>query len=635
MLAPTPEFLSLQQAIAGRFSLERELGRGGMGVVFLARDIALERPVAIKLLPPAVASQDEVRERFLREARTAASLSHPNVVPIHLVEQHGDLVFFVMQFVDGETLGQRVRRGGPLTSLQATRLLQEVAWALAYAHSRGVVHRDVKPDNILIDKDSGRAMVTDFGIARVAGTLTMSGAGEMVGTANYMSPEQATGAEVDGRSDLFSLGVTMYFALTDTLPFDGPHLPAIVHSIVHNEVTPIAAARPDLPAALGNAIDRCLRKEAAARFASGEELAVAISHTPAGVQLAPELRYLIKATEGLSGAAGWASVGMLLLPDLVRNLSEREDILGVTVFIGIFAVPLILTAADTFRTVQQVARAGLGPADVRRALARTELERREELIAMNRSPDEFTSRMRRRQRIWLWLGHVSLGVGSLLLPAGLAMDGPFRRGVVIGSLLAIGLFTPLLYGGAWVLHRQKQRILRGEQKSLLTSTERLLKTRALDWLFRVTGFGRGSVTQNAPPAAERTEVMLADAAGSLFKALPDTLRGRFAAVPDVVARLEADARILRERIERHHRAADQPLDGDADMARSRLSTAVAALETIRLDLMRLVAGLGSADDLTADLERAREVSRAIDAEIAGRREVERLLSPMASTQRTR
>ena len=193
-----PEFIALQRALAGRYSLERELGRGGMGIVFLARDVALDRPVAIKLLPPAMAAQPALRDRFLREARTAAKLSQPNIVPIHAVEESGDLVFFVMSFVDGETLGQRLRSRGPLTPHEVARLLQEVAWALGYAHGRGVVHRDVKPDNIMLERGTGRAVVMDFGIA-AAGD---GGRGEILGTAQYVSPEQANGDPVDGRSDL-------------------------------------------------------------------------------------------------------------------------------------------------------------------------------------------------------------------------------------------------------------------------------------------------------------------------------------------------------------------------------------------------------------------------------------------------
>src|SRR5437016_3673992 len=159
------EFLALQELLAGRYSIERELGRGGMGIVLLARDVALDRPVAIKLLPPHLATRPDERERFLQEARTAAGLAHPNIVPIHLVEARGELVFFVMGFVDGETLRDRVARAGPLPPRLAMKLLQEVAWALGYAHQRGVIHRDVKPDNILIERATERALVTDFGVA--------------------------------------------------------------------------------------------------------------------------------------------------------------------------------------------------------------------------------------------------------------------------------------------------------------------------------------------------------------------------------------------------------------------------------------------------------------------------------------
>src|SRR6185503_3605140 len=145
------ERAALQSAVAGRYVIERELGRGGMGVVFLAQDLALERTVAIKLLPRAFSDDPAVRAGFLREARTAAGLSHPNIVSIHLVEERGDLVYFVMAHIEGETLAQRVRRAGALPVSEALRLVQEVAWALGYAHGRGVVHRDVKPENILLE----------------------------------------------------------------------------------------------------------------------------------------------------------------------------------------------------------------------------------------------------------------------------------------------------------------------------------------------------------------------------------------------------------------------------------------------------------------------------------------------------
>src|SRR3954470_16951945 len=158
-----PLFLSLQEALAGHYALERELGRGGMGVVYLARDVRLDRPVAIKLLPPSLAARPELRDRFLREARTAARLSHPYIVPIHSVDEAGDFVFYVMAYVDGETLAQRIGGRGRVTPADVTRILREVAWALAYAHAQGVIHRDVKPGNILLERGTERALVTDFG----------------------------------------------------------------------------------------------------------------------------------------------------------------------------------------------------------------------------------------------------------------------------------------------------------------------------------------------------------------------------------------------------------------------------------------------------------------------------------------
>lgn len=165
--AGTDPYLALQDALKGRYSLERELGRGGMGIVYLAHEVALDRPVALKLLPPALAAQPELRERFLREARTAAKLSHPYIVPIFAVDRMNEFVFSAMAYVEGETLGQRIRSLGPLPAPEAARVLRDVAWAVGYAHAQGVIHRDLKADNILLEQGSGRALVTDFGIAQV------------------------------------------------------------------------------------------------------------------------------------------------------------------------------------------------------------------------------------------------------------------------------------------------------------------------------------------------------------------------------------------------------------------------------------------------------------------------------------
>ena len=268
----SPDFLALQELLAGRYSIERELGRGGMGIVLLARDVALDRPVAIKLLPPHLATRPDERERFLEEARTAAGFAHPNIVPIHLVEARGELVLFVMGFVDGETLRDRVERAGPLPPRLALKLLQEVAWALGYAHQRGVIHRDVKPDNILIERATDRALVTDFGIALGKRSPDSAG-GPIVGTARYMSPEQACGEPVDARSDLYSLGATFFYALTGRAPFEGANTPAILTKHVHETAPLVQALRPEVPAKVAAVVDRLLRKAPAERFQTADDLA--------------------------------------------------------------------------------------------------------------------------------------------------------------------------------------------------------------------------------------------------------------------------------------------------------------------------------------------------------------------------
>src|SRR5204862_138747 len=213
----------LSQALGSSYTLEGEIGRGGMGVVFNARDERLKRQVAVKVLPPELAFREEIRLRFVREAETAARLSHPHIVPIHSVGESPDgLVYFVMAYVDGESLGAKLKRRGRLPPDEARRIMQETADALGAAHAFGIIHRDVKPDNILLEGTRGRVMVTDFGIAKALsseqGTLTE--AGVAIGTPAFMSPEQAAGdREIDGRSDLYSLGVVAYQMLTGELPF--------------------------------------------------------------------------------------------------------------------------------------------------------------------------------------------------------------------------------------------------------------------------------------------------------------------------------------------------------------------------------------------------------------------------------
>src|SRR5438309_3808138 len=285
---------ALQRALGGRYVLERRLGRGGMGLVYLAREPRLARRVAIKVLPPDRALQPAARERFLREARTAAGLSHPNIVPIFAVDEAATLVFFVMAYVEGETLGQRIRTRGPLPPAEVARVLKQVARALAYAHDHGVVHRDVKPDNILLENPTGRVLVTDFGIARV-------GAG---------------GGVVDRRSDLYSLGVVAYYALSGRLPFEERDAYVLMARHATDPPPPLASAAPAVPRQLARTVDRCLAKAPSARFAGGSELVEAIDHA-ARLQAAPPIavRAFLVESRHLSGPSlVYATLAGLAVP---------------------------------------------------------------------------------------------------------------------------------------------------------------------------------------------------------------------------------------------------------------------------------------------------------------------------------
>ena len=255
-------------AVGDLYEIEGELGRGGMSVVYRARDVRLRRLLALKVLPPELAFRGDIRTRFLREAETAAQLSHPNIVPIYAVDERDGLVYFAMQLVDGESLAARLRREPRPPIEVVRRVLREVADGLAYAHGKGVVHRDVKPDNVLLDRESGRAIVTDFGIARAAegdGRLTVTGVA--VGTPAYMSPEQALGErDVDGRSDIYSLGVVGYEMLAGAPPFSADNTPAMLMKQLSEHPRPLGELRADAPPSLIAAIERAMVKDRRGRW---------------------------------------------------------------------------------------------------------------------------------------------------------------------------------------------------------------------------------------------------------------------------------------------------------------------------------------------------------------------------------
>jgi hypothetical protein len=349
---------ALQAKLRGQYRLGRLLGRGGMGAVYLARDLALDRDVAIKVVR-AVADTRQMHERFRREARTAARLSHPNIVPLHSFGEADGMPYFVMGFVSGESLADRLRRDGKLPEEEARRVLAEVADALDYAHRQGVVHRDVKPDNVLIEDQSGRALLTDFGLAKALGQgETMTGLGGVLGTPQYMSPEQASGqSDIDARSDLYSLGVMAYALVAGRLPFEGNTPAEMMRKHLTQEPAPLRAVAPGVSDAMARAIDRCLEKDPAARWPDARLLKLAL-----GIDRETQLPDSLQAVEGKGPVGLLVTVTFMML--MALGAAEESYLLGLQIM-----MVLIFFTSYAF-VVTRLRREGFSLGESQRAIWR-------------------------------------------------------------------------------------------------------------------------------------------------------------------------------------------------------------------------------------------------------------------------
>ncbi len=573
--APSPEFLSLQAQVAGRYSLDRELGRGGMGVVFLAREVALDRLVAIKLLPPALAANASLRERFLREARTAAQLSHPHIVPIHAVESHEALVFFVMAYIRGETLGERLRARGALPMAEALRVMQEVSWAIAHAHARGVIHRDIKPDNILLEEGSDRALVTDFGIAAFGEGDTPVGAA--MGTMHYMSPEQALGADPDARGDVYALGVTAFAALAGRRPFEGAEGRALLAQQSGSDAPAIRTLVPALPAAAATVIDRALARDPDQRWPSVEEFASALQGARAlepqlPVRLQRFAREALVQGNQLSAVVGGtlsAAIGAALIDMVVEH-----NFLGLESFLFLMVAALgtgltLLMLGLQVASIRGIAGWGYSREAVLRAVRQLEAE------------DDGTARRQTGRLGGLWDRPVAVN-GLGVLATFLGIVGTVKS----ESLIGIGFMLVALIAPVITVRRLIE--LHGVKGSWWG---RLLGTKVGKKLWSLVTLGQGKVRE-APMSGEPTAIALGGAIHGLYAALPPGEQKLLAEVPDLIDRLAARA---------------------LDRADPRSVDAVMGLETLRLDLMKLRAGQIAADGMTADYEKLREVGYRVDA----------------------
>ena len=625
MTHPSPEFLALQAALAGEYSLERELGRGGMGVVYLARDVRLDRDVAIKVLPTHLASMATAREQFLREARLAAKLSHPNIVPIHRVAEADGFVFFVMSYVKGETLGERLRSRGPLPAAEAARVLREVAWALAYAHGRGVVHRDVKPDNILLEAETGRAVVTDFGIAHAgADSGPATDPGKIMGTAHFMSPEQAAGDPIDGRSDIYALGVVGYLAVSGRLPFESSNLPALLLRQATEQPPSVTRAAPGLPPALGAAIDRCLARDRAGRFADGEALAEALAPAPSGkLALPPTLRAWLGAGNPLlvPYMAWSAGFGALTLANLLAWVTgNRPDgPADIVLLAAITSLPLLPIVGFHLNQAYKQFRAGHTLADLRAAL---DVARRE------RAETDAVTQQETEPRVHRVLRYGTLVSATWLAATfGLGLAGVIHENRTALVWILSPIFSTMLLGAvsnALDVQFIPSRIRKWWQTGI---RDRIWNSRAGEWLAR--RLGAPERTQLAGASAFRpTEAALGVAASELFAALPKDYREQLAELPSIVASLEARAAEARAEVDMLEAmvpagsAEAQVLDERKKSAAAQLAESVAALESIRLDLLRLHAAANDLAPLTTLMDAARAIGEEASRLVGAQQEAE-------------
>ena len=300
----------LQLATSDEYEILHELGTGGMATVFLALDLALGRKVAIKVMSPLLLLADEIAvERFKQEARTVAALSHPQIVPVHAVRDVAGLMFFVMQFIEGKSLETVLKEKGPLAFGSVQSLLVQVGGALAYAHKRGVVHRDVKPANIMLDSE-GWPVIMDFGIAKGANANKLTQAGQPIGTPEYMSPEQCVATVVGGASDQYSLGVVAYEMLTGHIPFSGETGVAVMMAHAVDPVPPIESLRPDCPVALSKAVRKMLEKKPEHRFPSMADAVAALR----AASLSPPTQVTPPSADRTSGGRVVGRVGVGVRP---------------------------------------------------------------------------------------------------------------------------------------------------------------------------------------------------------------------------------------------------------------------------------------------------------------------------------
>lgn len=501
-----------------------------MGAVHLARDLQLDRLVAIKELPNEFARIPTFRERFLREVRMAASFSHPNIVPVYAVEEDGDSLAFVMGYVEGESLAQRIKRTGPLTARETIRLMLDVAYALAYAHGRGVIHRDIKPDNIMIERATGRAMIMDFGVARAieptAAQPGMTRVGEVVGTPEYMSPEQATGEDVDGRSDEYSLGLTAYCAITGTTPFAGDSAARILVRQLTETLPSVQSVRGDVPAALSAAIDQCLAKDRDQRFVDAAALIEALDAAQAAAPEVPLAVRLFAQEAEVLGLILFFLVMILVLFNsaFMPRTTTLDNLIPVVILGSVMFGRIAQTRSEASRLLAQ----GFDVASIMRGLHSVMDERQERRDQLRADPDTV---MRRKRTVRMGIFLVMLA-GVLVYSAAQTRTGtPGNYSTPVGGVLMLFSGLGCLGFGMVLLARSPMRMPPAERLFRLTWLGAFGR-----WFFRSADASKKSATTVVHHTTQKHSAVIAT---TTTTTVTDE---RMALLEARLARLEANAK---------------------------------------------------------------------------------------------
>ena len=619
-LPPTPDpalLDRLARTLAPAFEMEGEIGRGGMAIVYRARDTRLRRGVAIKLLPPDLAFRADIRTRFLREAEMAARLSHPNIVPIYTVDERDGLVFFVMGLVIGESVGDRVRRVGALPVSEARRILREVADALSYAHERGVVHRDIKPDNILLDAESGRAMVTDFGIARAAseegGASRLTATGAAIGTPAYMSPEQCVGdRDIDGRSDLYALGAVAYQMLTGAPPFSGNNTPSVMMKQVTEPPVALRVRRAEIPEDLERIVMRLLEKDPANRFANGSELVAALDGAPlpspraSAPRPSPALR---PAPHLIDNTARFSRLAETM--DRVATIASRVD--EITERAQGAAVGARGLSRREARALRREGRGEPRPLAIRLRSARNHLVSYAGTSVMLFGINAMTS----HGFWWCVFPILGMGVGVAKEIGGFWADGIPIRSILDGSVPVTGdAATGLAAAPASLSAGPSAEVLTGPHGDVLRQAQ--ADRRAIDDMVGRLSTAERSQLPDVKPSADALYERITALAGALHRLDEQAGAGRGSALDERIAQIERQSGDTGDR-ERRLSLLRRQREQLTELLRARATlleqyeSAGLLLQNLALDLLKVrSSGLDSA---LGGIANATQEARALSREI--------------------